>query len=268
MLKTDESLEIATSSPWINSPGPLRGGFKLTVHTREALKLIEGRPVKKQDPLDGNQQKTEYIMGLKAFGRRMSGIWIAAQYDDPYADWYLLQVEETLADAKAALAEKKQHLTQLFDSIDAVKINLSHSISPIEMELNFGNPYGYHGALMVAEFDAMACAVMTAWHVGFIDRTPKRELIISSVRRIRRTFLLSTRWQFTGSTRESLQSGKSISDEARRKMGQLPDEILSGKLRAKLAPEIRKQQSFALPQGQTFVGASGRFNSGMPGIIE
>lgn len=264
MLKTDDNSNIVTKSPWSDSPGPLRGGFKLTIHTREALKLVEGRPVKKHDPLE-RPQKAEYIMGLKSFGQRMSGIWIAAQYDDPYADWYLLQVEETLAEAKAILTDKKQQLRQLLDSNDSVKINLSHSINPIEMELNFGNPYGYHGALLVAEFDAMACAVMTAWHVGFIDRTPKRDLIISSVRRIRRAFLLSTRWQFTGATRDSINDGKMISDDARRKMGELPEDLLSGKLRAKLAPEIRKQQTFSLPQGQSLKVASERLYPGMPG---
>ena len=231
----------------LNSPGSLRSEFLLTIQTREAQKLVAGRRVEIADPLHQSTRQVEHIMGLPSFGKRMSGLWVAAQYDDPYADWYLLQIETALNAAKNAIAEKTKELSQLLGNVDAIKIKASHSISPIEFNLSFANPYGYQGAYLIAEFDALACAVMTAWHIGLIDRKPKREILASASKLIRRAFLLSTRWQFTGATRTAIRANEQTAQEAQIKMGILPQEILDLKQRAKIAPEIRSAHAFVLP---------------------
>lgn len=228
-------------------PGPLRNEVVLTIHTREAQRLIVGRKKRLNDPFDLDKKIVENIMGVYSFGKRMNAIWIAAQYDDPYADWFLLQVEEALATGKKSLFDKRQELTQLLEAVDAIKITTAHSIKPVEATISFANPYGYMGAYLVAEYDALACAMLTAWHIGLMDREPKHAMIKANSRLIRRVFYLSTRWHFTGVTRSAMTAGEPASIEAKAKMGELPQAVLDRSTRAQHAPEIRSVLDFVLP---------------------
>ncbi len=228
-------------------PGPLRNEVVLTVHTREAQKLIAGRKKRLNDPFDLNKKVLENIMGVYSFGKRMNAIWIAAQYDDPYADWFLLQVEEALAEGKKTFVDKRQELTLLLESVDAIKITTSHSIKPVEVNISFANPYGYMGAYLVAEYDALACTLLTAAHIGLIDREPKHNLTQASSKLIRRVFYLSTRWHFTGVTRLAVATDEPAALDAKAKMGDVPPDILDRTIRAKHAPAIRSVSDFVLP---------------------
>lgn len=228
-------------------PGPLRNEVVLTIHTREAQRLITGRKKRLNDPFDLDKKIVENIMGVYSFGKRMNAIWIAAQYDDPYADWFLLQMEETLAAAKKAFFEKRQELEQLLESVDAIKITTSHSIKPVEVPISFANPYGYMGAYLVAEYDALACTMLTAWHIGLMDREPKHAMIKANSKMIRRVFYLATRWHFTGVTRSAMKASEPASTDAKAKMGELPQAVLDRTTRAQHAPEIRSVLDFVLP---------------------
>jgi integrating conjugative element protein (TIGR03761 family) len=228
-------------------PGPLRSEAILTIQTRAAQKLVAGRKMQIADPFNHQKKVVEHIMGVYSFGRRMNAIWIAAQYDDPYADWFLLQVESALETAKSTITEKTKELSQILESVDAIKIQTSHSIKPVVIKLSFANPYGYMGAYLVAEFDALSCAVLTAWHIGLVDRVPKRDIMVTASKMVRRAFLLSTRWHFTGATRSAILAGEPIAAEAQTKMGELPQEILDITHRAKFAPDIRSVLDFVLP---------------------
>ena len=68
-------------------PGLLRGSASLDIQTRQAQRLVYGRR---------HTESKEHIIGLVRFGMNMKRIWSSAGRDDPYADWTLLQVEESL----------------------------------------------------------------------------------------------------------------------------------------------------------------------------
>jgi len=228
-------------------PGPLRNEVVLTIHTREAQKLIVGRRKRLNDPFDLDKKVVENIIGVYSFGKRMNAIWIASQYDDPYADWFLLQVEDALAEGKQVFVDKRQELAELFNAVDAIKITRASSIKPIEATISFANPYGYMGAYLVAEYDALACALLTAAHIGLIDREPKHSLTQAASKLIRRVFYLSTRWHFTGVSRRAVATEEPAAVDAKAKMGDVPPDILDRSLRAKHAPEIRSVLDFVLP---------------------
>ncbi len=65
------------------SPGKLRSEAKIVIQTRQAQKLVKGRE---------RREGVQPIIGMLSFGRRMKQLWLSAQHDDPYADWYLLQI--------------------------------------------------------------------------------------------------------------------------------------------------------------------------------
>ncbi|HSH43770.1 MAG TPA: TIGR03761 family integrating conjugative element protein, partial [Arenicellales bacterium] len=146
----DPAADYATAA---ERPGTLRGEASLLIQTRQAQRLVYGRR---------HSQEQAGIIGLVRFGMLMKRIWTAAMQDDPYADWFLLQVHEALEAGRALTQELKVHVDALLAGVDGVEITVAHSLKPVRVPLQFANPYGYMGAYVIADFDELVCSVLTA----------------------------------------------------------------------------------------------------------
>ena len=216
----------------LEQPGGLRSTTSMTLQTRQAQKIVVGR---KRD------KGIEPIIGLLDFGRRMKLIWLSAEADDPYADWYLLKVEQALQKARELVQEKKQWLDDVLNDLEGFDIQVASSLQPIHVQIYFQNPYGYMGAYLVADYDALARSVFTARHIGLIDRNIAENTLNAAGRAIRRTFVLSSQWKFTGVVREDLLQQNQAAQRAMDTFGECPAEILSLAKRAKMAPPIKRR---------------------------
>ena len=213
-------------------PGGLRSETRMTIQTRQAQKLVLGRK---------RAKGVQSIVGLLDFGRRMKLLWLSAQADDPYADWYLLRIEESINEAKIVMTEKKKWLDDVLNSMSGFEINIAQSLEPIQVPIVFQNPYGYMGAYLVSDYDALCCSIFTASHIGLIDRKMANSIIAAAGKSIRRTFDLAAKWKFTGVTREDIQHNSPIAESAIETHGECPEPILSKTKRAKISPEIREK---------------------------
>jgi integrating conjugative element protein (TIGR03761 family) len=211
------------------SPGPLRSHSRLTIHTRQAQRLIEGRAEANRPP----------ILGLLSFGKRMRSVWLSASHDDPYADWFLLRIETEIEQTRKLLEAQVKVLTDLLAGIAGVQIDVAVSMEPIEVELSFANPFGYIGAFLVADYDELCRRVFTARHFGLIDRVYADKLLHNCGNALRRTFQYSAGWRFTGVTRDDMRHGTETSKQAIEFMGELPEPQLNASVRAKCSPMIR-----------------------------
>jgi integrating conjugative element protein (TIGR03761 family) len=212
------------------NPGPLRSQSRLAVHTRYAQRLIDGRGEANKPP----------ILGLLAFGRRMRQIWLSAEHDDPYADWYLYQIEGLVDITRQLIQDHRRQLQGLLENIPkTVHIAVSESLEPVEVELAFANPYGYMGAYLVADFDELARLVFTARHAGCIDRKFAEAMLFKSASAVRRTFQKSAEWRYTGVTRTDIKANSPLAQKAIEAMRIVPLEHLQGDVRARCAPIIR-----------------------------
>jgi len=211
-------------------PGGLRSSTRMTIQTRQAQKLVLGRKRSKD---------VQPIIGLLDFGRRMRLLWLSAQADDPYADWYLLKIEEAIDQAKTVMSEKKQWLDDVLDSMPGFEIDVAQSLQPIQVPIAFQNPYGYMGAYLIADYDALCCSIFTATHIGLIDRSIATNLYSQTGKSIRRTFDLAAKWKFSGATRDDISANSPIAIKAIAIHGECPEPILKKTKRAKIAPEIR-----------------------------
>jgi len=214
------------------TPGPLRSNSHLVIHTRQAQRLVEGRSEPGKPP----------IFGMLSFGRKMRSVWLSSEHDDPYADWYLLQVEAAIGESHSLLQQNIRDLCSRISATPSVHIDISISGEPITVPLAFANPYGYMGAYLVADFDELARLVLTARHVGLIDRKYAETLLQTCATTVRRSFHKSTQWQYSGVTRDDVRSGTAVAKKAADLMGPLPAEYLSLAVRAKCAPAIRKAE--------------------------
>lgn len=240
IMATGKKLEVKTpdgkSKPSLprEQPGGLRSSMTMIIQTRLAQRLVDGR--------QGTDNEGQ-IIGLFTFGQRLKQIWLSAEANDPYADWYLVQIEEELQLAKQLIGEKYEWLKGIMSGKEGFNINLAESNRPIEVELSFQNPYGYIGAYIIHDYDVLARMVFTAKHIGLLDSDAARKVMHDAGTGIRRSFGLSVRWKFTGVTRDDLVEDNLNAQRAVSEFGECPAGIFSEKKRAQASPIIRRKQA-------------------------
>lgn len=235
-MNEDGDLVVEKKQPingFFDEPGGLRNNTRMIIQTRQAQKLVTGRK---------RTSEASAIIGLMDFGRRMKLLWLSAEADDPYADWYLLQIENSIKEARILINEKKSWLDDVLNTMDGIEVEIAQSLKPINISIYFQNPIGYMGAYLVKDYDSLACSVFTARHIGLVDRATAESIIHVTGKAIRRTFTLVSLWKFTGVTREDLKQNNQSSVRALETFGECPEDVISKQTRAKAAPAIRERQ--------------------------
>ena len=216
-------------------PGVLRNQVWLTVQTRQAHQLIHGR--------EGTHDRSP-IIGLVGFAERLRIIWQAARDDDPWADWWLIKVCDAMDAARDCIRHWRRDLDHLLhQQAGGMEISLAESLRPTRVLLQFASPCSYQGARLLAEYDALACQVLTASHVGLMDVRTRDEMLDSCARKIRAAFMIPQSYRHTGVDREALRLGHDECSRARQAMGEVPCEVVRGERCAPLAP----RRTYPLP---------------------
>ena len=149
-------------------PGALRSQAIMEIQTRQAQRLVYGRRPEGDKPT---------IVGLLRFATMLRPIWTGAAADDPYADWWLVQVERELLQGREHLEALREHVDRLLKSAPAVDVKLAQSLEPVRVDLNFSSPYAFMGAYLLADYDALVRAILTGRHVGLLDRSTAEKLL-------------------------------------------------------------------------------------------
>jgi integrating conjugative element protein (TIGR03761 family) len=200
-------------------PGALRGEVWLNVQTYQAQSLIRGRR--------GGEGKPA-IMGLVGFAERLKVLWQAIRSDDPFADWWLVKVEDSVADVRSQLHSLQEQLQATLVSVECFEVTFAQSSRPQRVSLQFANPYAFRAAQMLADYDRMMCTWMTARHLGMALPTEIAEKVSGSGRSLRRVFALPQSYQYLEISRNDIHQGTARAEKARECMGDLPQEILDG----------------------------------------
>jgi len=218
------------SSAKQSRPGKLRGRYSILLHTRQAQRLFLGRRKTDEKPP---------IIGLTAFSAMIAKVWEAAAEDDPFADWFLLRAEQAIEKTKALINKRQHEVDTRLTSRERVHIEVAASLEPVEMPMRFTTPFGYMGAYLVEDYDRLVLSLLTAVHVALMPRDAAMSVLSETGRAIRRTFLLPTGYRHMAITRKDLEMLTQRGAEAMNAMGELPREVLEGKLRSRYAPAIR-----------------------------
>lgn len=230
-LSCTENQQTAERPKQPTKPGALRGQVWLTIQTSQAQQLIHGRDATPDKPP---------IIGLVGFADRLRLIWQAARGDDPYADWWLIQVNEAIAALATALAQQQSDLLQQLEQMTALAVSVAASQRPCRIPLRFANPYAYRAAQLLGEFDKLVCTAATARHVGLLDGAAFRTVQQTGAHQLRALFVLPHRYRFLKIDRASVRAQTGRSHEARQRMGELPEDILRGARLPPLAPRREK----------------------------
>lgn len=227
--EADPAVDYTTAAA---QPGALRGEAALWVQTRQAQSLIRGR-----GPSEGKPR----VIGLIRFGMMIHLVWLAAEADDPYADWCLLRVQEALKDARRDLGQSQDHVQSLLRAERGVEIGVGASIRPVRIPLRFSTPYGYMGAYLVADYDNLVRTCLTAKHVGLGRPGYMNQLMDQGAHRVRSVFHTVQAWRYSGINREDVRQRTRRALAAEQALGEVPQEIVDGTLRAEVAPKLKVQ---------------------------
>ena len=207
--------------------GALRGQAWLTVQTRQAQRLIQGR--------NGSEEKPA-IIGLVGFADRLRLIWHAARSDDPYADWWLIKIDEAIEQARAFIRQSQSEIDEKLIQASAIEFETAGSLRPYRIPLQFANPYAYQGAHLIGEYDRLVCTLLSGCHVSLLDRKSSEQFVHQGGRRIRGTFALPQGYRFLSIDRASVQRQDERARQAQSLMGDLPPAVLSGEQQAPQVP--------------------------------
>jgi len=189
---TSSAPAVATAAPVAPTVGQLGDETPdvMTLHTQDAYRMFTGRSV-------DLQSQASAIPGGRRFAAVLKSIWYLSANDNPYADWILIRVYQSLIAIRAQMAQAIVAREAEFEALRRKGLNLSvlRSRSPATVALGFRSPYGYATAEAIVEFDYHVRMVKTLVLKDRMSDDDGRAAIREIGRGLRALFLEPIRWE-------------------------------------------------------------------------
>ncbi|MGH8488759.1 MAG: PFL_4669 family integrating conjugative element protein, partial [Gammaproteobacteria bacterium] len=124
-------------------------------------------------------------------------------------------------------------------STPGMEVKIAESLHAIRVPLKFRNPFAYSAARILADVDTLVRAVLTARHIGLMDRREAERYLALGTRALRRAMGTALGYKYEGVKRQDIREGNAQAQKARERMGEVPPEVLDGSRRARYAPAKR-----------------------------
>jgi integrating conjugative element protein (TIGR03761 family) len=207
----------------------------MTLHTQDAYRMFTGRAA---DPASN----APAIPGGRRFAAVLKAIWYLSANDNPYADWILIRVYQSLSGIRAQMGQVIHAREAEFERLSRRGLALSvlASRSPVTVELGFRSPYGYATAEAIVEFDYHVRMVKTLVLKDRMSDEAGRAEIRTIGRGLRALFLEPIRWERNLLREEMLALSRrdflpGADDTARQRVraavalfGELPRKVFTG----------------------------------------
>ncbi|MGH8300667.1 MAG: PFL_4669 family integrating conjugative element protein, partial [Steroidobacteraceae bacterium] len=215
----------------------LRSAMQLTLHTHHASRIWHGRAATEGRP---------GIIGLSGFVSIMAKMKRGAEQDDPYSDWWMLEIERKLNDTKTRLQVLREQIDQvLADVPPELSLGENLNVQPVKVPLFIGAQLGFLAVYLLADYDNLARRLMLAHHTALIDRHTLERSLDEGSHLLRSTFALAQRYRYSGATRDDVAANNALARAAREKYGELPRDVLEGTRRSRFAPPIVRRSAFS-----------------------
>ena len=215
----------------------LQEGVTLVLMSRQGQRLVHGRSMEVAKHDDRSP-----IIGLLKFAAMVRVIWLSAAYSDPYADWWLIRIDQALRDSRSKLDEEVQGLQGRLDQVPA-EINMESvaSADPMRLPLKFSCPYAFIAAYLLGDYDHFVQRTLSARHIGALSRDESERNIALCGRHIRRAFISASGYRYLGLTRDDVRQNTVRGQAAKARMGIMPADVLAGVQEAVHMPLRRSQ---------------------------
>lgn len=217
--------------------GALRSAMQLTLHTHHASRIWHGRAA---------SERRHGIIGLAGFVSIMAKMKRGAEQDDPYSDWWMLEIERKLDDTKTRLKVLREQIDQvLADVPPELSLGENLNVQPVKIPLFIGAQLGFLAVYLLADYDNLARRLMLAHHTALIDRHTLERMLDEGSYLLRSTFALAQRYRYSGATRDDCAANNALARAAREQYGELPQDVLEGTRRSRFAPPIVRRSALS-----------------------
>ena len=215
-----------------HGPGGLTSETSILLHTRQAMMIFDGRQETENKPA---------IYGVPRFSGSVNQIYKDAMADDPWADWWLIKIDEHIDRARMKLNEFKEEFKELYPNSPSININTAESTEPETRPLNFPTPsFAYRMGYLVVEYDRFCCEVLGMRHVGLLTRVKAERYLNLGGKALRAALQSGTGYRHQGVTRNDALAKNPKAQKASQLMGQVPADVMDMKRRSDFAPELRQ----------------------------
>lgn len=218
-----------------NRNGVLLSRAKLSLHSHQACSLIEGRRAGGDNPA---------ITGLRGFARKTQLIWREASKGDPFADWWLIKLDEEIKSRRDYFREQIRAVDEKLNESSEFQGLPAVSPSPHEQDLSFGNTYAFLVARLLIDFDKLVCRIQTATNIGLMDSQERYSLIREAGSQMRSLLAFSNHYRSVDVHRKSSDFDEKL-QEGIKHMGEMPNDVLNGSRRPAFDPAKRNVTSEA-----------------------
>jgi len=217
-------------------PGALKMKASMTLHTKLAVNLYRGR---RADPSRG----INAVIGLLGFAQKATIVWSGAASDDPIADMYLLKIETAFDAANALVTKSISVVRELISDMEGFDIDVSASLAPVKVDMEFLTPWAWQSATLVSRFDELVRMCLTARHLGLLTQSEWHTTIKKVGNAIRHLFVAPDNYIYTGLRRfrmgGRIKRARSMYAKRGMKLPEIPPEVLNLSKRARFAPPIK-----------------------------
>lgn len=220
---TEVDDDLLTDDPdndyYYSMPGALRGESQLTLETRRAQLIFEGR---KPDKANNKPM----VIGLARFARLVRIIYDAHGKGDPYADFFLVKIERNIAEKNELFDKEINRYKKLLGQFENMNHEVAHSIKPIVKSLKLAIPYSYQVAMLLMRFDELVRYLLTAHHVGLLATTDRNREVKGLSKKMRNVMEMVNGYRFCDITRDDVIANNPKAQRAQEQMGACPSGIL------------------------------------------
>jgi len=211
--------------------GALRSQIELELHTAHATRMWSGRGIE-----SGKAQ----IVGMKQFLQISGQIRQNSAKDDPYADYWLIAIDERLKETGHKLQLKEEYLKTAFENLPTelhVEDNLNQS--PFVVKVFTGGQHGYLAIQLLIRYDRLVRKALLAHHVALIGRRQCESIMHDAGTAIRSLCASLQKYPgYSGTTRNDFAANNARASDAIAKYGEIPADVLRGDTRSDFAPSL------------------------------
>ncbi len=219
--------------------GALRSQIEMELHTNHAGRIWSGRGIESGKP---------QIIGMKQFLQISGQIRQSAAKDDPYADNWLLVLDEKISSTAERFHVQEERLEDLFKQLPGeLHVHENLNLSPILIPVYTGGQHGYLALQLLIRFDRLVRQTLLAHHVALMGRQQCQAVIHEAGSAIRSLCACLREYGgYSGTTRNDFASNNAKARDAIAKFGELPADVLRGDRRSDFAPPLPNKPNIGL----------------------
>lgn len=232
------SQQQATIERYKVNLGSLRSQIELKLHTYHALRVWQGgQPT----------GKTGYtVPSMQQYFAITNMIRLTAARDNPYADWWMIKIEEKLDQAQQEMNELSAMLEKLITAVpEQISITENLNQEPFITPVFCNSHMGFRAVFLLEAYDSLARKILLANHVGLMSRRDMEGFLDQGAHQLRSLFGLALTYKNTGVSRDDMAANNARAREAIERLGTPPSDILQGTRRSEFAPNIQRDNAAA-----------------------